>query len=75
MKERSKTLNAARGCISTKNPSKTASVFRLGKCLFLLKKEREALVELFRAKDMNAASGGLSSEDLAELEQMIQKIT
>lgn len=57
------------------NPSKTGSIFRLGKCLSLLGKDREALAELYKAKDMDAANGGLSSEELAELEQIIQTIT
>jgi tetratricopeptide (TPR) repeat protein len=57
------------------NPSKTTSIFRRGKCLMLLGEEREALVELYKAKDMDAANGGLNSEELAELEQMIQTIT
>lgn len=55
------------------NPSKTASIFRLGKCLLLLGEEQEALVELYKAKDMDAVNGGLNSEELAELEQMIQQ--
>jgi tetratricopeptide (TPR) repeat protein len=57
------------------NPSKTASIFRLGKCLLLLGEEQEAMVELYKAKDMDAVNGGLNSEELAELEQMIQRGT
>ena len=57
------------------NPSKTGSVFRLGKCLLLMGKDNQALAELYKAKDMDAANGGLSSEELAELEKMIQTIT
>ncbi len=57
------------------NPNKTVSVYRLGECLMHLKKDREALFEFYKAKDLNAAKGGLSSEQLGQLEMIIQKLS
>ena len=56
------------------NPNKTASIFRLGQCLMQLKKDREALIELYKAKDLNAIKGGLSTEQLGQLESMVQNL-
>ncbi|MEN6307761.1 MAG: tetratricopeptide repeat protein [Anaerohalosphaeraceae bacterium] len=56
-------------------PEMTASTFRLGKCYVKLNKAKEAREELLKAKELYQKLGGLTPQELAELDSMLSGLS
>lgn len=54
-------------------PSKTASTFHLAQCLRQLGKNEQALVELYKARDLDEKTNGLSAQEKTELAEMLRQ--
>jgi len=56
------------------DPHRTASTFLLGKCLYLLDKKKQSLLELLKAREQNLRTGGLSKDQADDLEELLEKL-
>ena len=56
------------------DPHRTTSTFLLGKCLFLLDKKEQSLLELLKAREQNLQTGGLSKDQAKNLEALLEKL-
>ena len=56
------------------DPRQTISTFLLGKCLFLSNKKEQSLVELLKAREQNSQKGGLTEEQVRNLEELLKKL-
>lgn len=56
------------------DPQRTTSTYLLGKCLFLLDKKDQSLLELLKAREQNLRTGGLSEEQADDLEELLAKL-
>ena len=55
------------------NPNRTVSVFNLGKCLLEMGRNAKAMIELMNARDLDAMTHGLSTQQRQEINVLIER--